>query len=69
MERINTHKLAALCQRMPVAIYVALNIDDELVYLRLVKGELAERLREMDGRKTVECELTLTGLIIYGWAN
>lgn len=67
MESIATHKLAALITRMPVDVFYACNLGEEYtVNLRLVKADAAAAFRAMDGRTHIDCELTLTGLYIYG---
>lgn len=66
MEKITTHKLASLCQRMPVDTYLVIHLGETMIECRVVKSDLAQVLRSLDGRATVECELRLDGLYIYG---
>lgn len=66
MEKITTHKLASLCQRMPVDTYIMCLIGDDQYACRVVKTDLAELLRGMDGRTSVTAELRLDGLYVYG---
>ncbi len=65
MERVNVLKLASLCQRMPLDVYVVAMFGENRIVFRAVKSDIAERLREMDGRVHVDAEITLSGIYIY----
>ncbi len=65
MERVNVLKLASLCQRMPLDVYVVTTIGESPLEIRVVKSDFAETLREMDGRLGMHAEITLSGIHIY----
>lgn len=68
MEKYPVHNLASICQRMPLDVYVIqqYKVADKVehVPVRAVKSQLAETLREMDGRVKLHAELTLNAIII-----
>lgn len=67
MDRYPAHKLASLCQRMPLDVYVLVNMEDyELGNkpIRVVKSEFVKELRNMDGRNHVGASLNLDGIYI-----
>lgn len=66
MEKYPVHNLASICQRMPLDVYVltSVKVADKTidVPLRVVKSQLVETLREMDGRVKIHAELTLNSI-------
>lgn len=66
MEKYPVHNLASICQRMPLDVFVltAVKVADKTidVPLRVVKSQLVETLREMDGRVKISAELTLNSI-------
>jgi hypothetical protein len=65
MDRYPAHKLASLCQRMPLDVYVYVdrsNQDLTDLPVRVVKSEFVTALREMDGRTHIAAKLTLEGI-------
>ena len=65
MEKLPCHKIASLCQRMPLDVYVCMQVGEEIVHVRVVKSDLAETLRAQDGRLHLNVQLTLTGIYIF----
>ena len=66
MDKYPAHKLASLCQRMPLDVFVYCNVSgtEEIYAVRAVKSELADLLKGMDGRTHLSAELTLSGIYI-----
>lgn len=66
MEKYPVHNLASICQRMPLDVYVltSVKVADKTIDVpfRVVKSQLVETLREMDGRVKIHAEITLNSI-------
>ncbi len=60
MDKYPAHKLASICQRMPLDVYV---LQGE-VPIRVVKSEFVATLKAMDGRSAMKATLSLDGIYI-----
>lgn len=66
MDAIRAHKLASLCQRMPLDVYVKVNVGEgeTVLWVRVVKSEFVEDLKNLDGRMNVHANLELNGIFV-----
>ena len=66
MDKYPAHKLASLCQRMPLDVYVYIDAGElgGQHAIRVVKSEFADSLKAMDGRLKIAALLSLDGIYI-----
>ncbi len=64
MDKYPCHKLASLCQRMPLDVFIYVMVGEDSYSVRVVKSELADTLRAMDGRIQIAAHLSLDGIYI-----
>ncbi len=67
MDRYPAHKLASLCQRMPLDVYILVDrsaSDEEALPVRVVKSEFVNLLRQMDGRVHLGATLSLDWITV-----
>lgn len=66
MDPIRAHKLASLCQRMPLDVFVSVHVHggDSHLWVRVVKSEFVADLKSLDGRTNLHANLELNGIYV-----
>lgn len=65
MELVTPHRLASLCQRMPLPVFLEIGLGEGTHLCRVVKNEFCDYLRTLDPGVVLSCRMTLNEVIVY----